>query len=74
MNFGAMRSGLRFCDARRFHAFLHCGLLRRGVSLRQGVPEAEVAHESYFVDRPHSLHSAAGIPDRRPAFPGEILR
>jgi K+-transporting ATPase KdpF subunit len=43
---GALRQTVWNCeknDARFNHAHIHCYLLRPCVSLRQGVPEAEVA-------------------------------
>ena len=63
-------------NARRIDVALHRDFLRRGVSLRQGVPEVEVAHahELDLGNRTYPLHSPDGLSNRRTAFPGEILK
>jgi hypothetical protein len=62
------------CSARFDDAVLYGGFLRPGVSLRQGMPEVEVA---LYGPGDHScadpFHFAFGIPDNSPSFSGEIL-
>jgi hypothetical protein len=63
-------------NARRSDDAVHRNLFRRGVSLRQGVPEVEVAHahELDLGNRTYPLHSLDDLSHYRIAVPGEILK
>ena len=61
-------------NARFSNAAVHRCFLRPGVSLRQGLPEAEVTHADRYHHRcwADSVRSAVGLPGPHPAFPEEI--
>ena len=70
------RLELRDPYARSNHAAFHSSFLRPGVSLRQGLPEVEVARHAHRLDYRRcadSFCSSAGLPGAYPAFPGEVL-
>jgi hypothetical protein len=64
-------------NARRIDVALHRNFFRRGVSLRQGVPEVEVspyAHELDLGNWTRSFDPPDDLSHRRTAVPGEILK
>src|ERR1035437_5665473 len=63
------------CDARCSDVAVHGCILRPGVSLRQGLPEAEVTHANRHHHRRclDSVRPAVWLPDHHPALPGEVL-
>ena len=56
------------------HAFLYSSILRRGLSIREGLPEAEVAHEHSNRSGNHLFHPAGCLPGRITPISGEILK
>ena len=56
------------------HAFLYSPILRRGLSVREGLPEAEVARERRNRTGPDLLCPAGCLPSRIAALPGKILK
>lgn len=66
-------SELRTDNAGSDDVVLHSGFLRLGVSLRQSVPEVEVANGSIYCDSADSCHCHSGSPDFLVTLPGEAL-
>ena len=66
-------SELRTDNAGSDDVVLHSGFLRLGVSLRQSMPEVEVAHGFIYSDRADSCHCHSRSPDILVTLPGEAL-